>query len=64
MEIIKRRNELEIHFSDKVVKFRGHQDRDAFSLYTESLETSPSLSPKDREELLEELKRRDDIVIR
>ena len=64
MEIIKSRNELEIHFSEKVVKLRGHKDRDAFSLYTESLETSPSLSPKDREELLEELKRRDDIVIR
>lgn len=64
MEIIKKRNELEIYFSDKVVKLRGHQDRDAFSLYTESFETNPSLSPKNREELLAELKTRNDIIIR
>lgn len=64
MEIKKKTNELEIHFDDKVVKLRGHQDDDAFSLFTESLETCGSMSNEDKENFLQELKKRKDVVIR
>lgn len=64
MKIVKKANELEIHFDEKVVKLRGHQDKDAFSLFTESLETNKLLSQKERESILSELHNRNDIVVR
>lgn len=64
MEIIKKVNELEIHFPEKVIKLSGHQDKDAFSLFTESLETNQSLSKKEKEDIISELHIRSDIVIR
>lgn len=64
MNIIKKSNELEVQINDKVVKFQGHQDWDAFSVYTESFETCSSLSNQEREEILQELKIRNDIVMR
>lgn len=64
MEIVKKLNELEIHFEEKVSKLRGHQDKDAFILFTENLETNTSLSQKEKETVLSELHNRSDIVIR
>ena len=64
MEIIKKTNELEIHYPEKVIKLRGHQDTDDFSLFTESLETNPSLSQKEKEELRTVLRNRSDIIVR
>lgn len=64
MELIKHQNELEVHLEDKIVRLKGHKDKDAFSLFTESLETYPSLSEFEIKGIKEELQRRDDIVIR
>lgn len=64
MKIVKKPNELELHFHEKVVKLRGHQDNDAFSLFTEDFETNPTMSQTDRQALLAELQKRKDIIIR
>lgn len=37
MVIKKKINELEIHYLDKVVKLRGHQDEDVFTVFEEDL---------------------------
>ena len=64
MELIKHQNELEVHLENKIVKLNGHQDKDGFSLFIESLETNPTLSPEDRKDIREEVRKRDDIIIR
>ena len=64
MEIKIKQNELEVQLKDKVVKLQGHQDMDAFSLFTESLETNLLLSQNDINEIRLALKRRDDIIER
>ena len=64
MKIEKRTNELVIHFLEKVVKLRGHQDNDAFSLFIEDFETCTSMSQTEKEALLNELQKRKDIIIR
>lgn len=64
MDIIKKTNELEVHIEEKVIKLKGHQDRDVFSLYTESVETYPFSSKKEKTLILEKIKNRLDIVLR
>lgn len=64
MEIIKRRNGLEVHLPNKVVNLRGHQDSDVYTVFTESVYTHPSLNDYDIKILNEEFRRRGDIVIR
>lgn len=64
MDIFKKKDELEVRFPNKVVKLRGHQDSDAFTVFTESVDAHPSLSDNDIKLLVEEFKQRGDIVIR
>ena len=63
MKIVKRKNELVVCFPEKVVKLKGHQDNDFFTLFTESLELNSSLSEKDKKLLIAELQKEKDIVI-
>lgn len=64
MEIIKRRNGLEVHFLNKVVNLRGHQDGDVYTVFTESVNIHPFLNDYVIEMLNEEFRRKGNIVIR
>lgn len=63
MELIKKKDKLEVHLDEKVVHIKGHQDSDVFTVFTESVETHPSLTNSDIKKLKEEIKKREDIVI-
>lgn len=63
MDIFKKKDELEVRFPNKVVKLRGHQDDDVFTVFTESMETHPCLSDKEKKDIQSEIRKRDDIVV-
>ena len=54
---------MEIYFPEKVVKVRGHQDEDAYRMFTESFETSTSLTNQERSSVRDALKHLRGIVI-
>ncbi len=54
---------LEISLPDKVVKLKGHQDKDAFRVYTESLETHPNLTDKDKELIRDKISKDPNIIV-
>lgn len=63
MNIRKKINELEIHYLDKVVKLRGHQDEDVFTVFEEDWASKTFLTESDRKAMIREFEERDDIVI-
>lgn len=64
MVIKKKTNELEIHYLDKVVKLRGHQDEDAFTVFEEDWVSKTFLTKNERRTIEDEFGERGDIVIR
>lgn len=56
-------NEIEISLEDKVVKLRGHQDDDVYRIFTESLESHPELSSRDKEKIKKLVEANPDIII-
>lgn len=64
MEFKKKRNELEVRLPNKVVRLKGHQDDDAFTIFTESLVTHPALSESEIKAIISETRKREDIVVR
>lgn len=63
MNIRKKINELEIHYLDKVVKLRGHQDEDVFTVFEEDWVSKTFLTESDRKAMIQEFEERGDIVI-
>ena len=63
MEFEKKNKGLMVHLQDKTVTIRGHQDDDVYTVFTESLETHPSLSESEMGEIKSEIKKRGDIVV-
>ena len=64
MVTLRNKNELEIQLPNKVVKLKGHQDSDAFTVFTESLLTHPALTEDVKEIIISEISKRHDIIIR
>lgn len=63
MDFKKENKELEVHLPNKVVKLRGHQDDDVFTVFTESIETHPCLSDNEKKNIQSEVRKRNDIVV-
>lgn len=63
MNIRKKINELEIHYLNKVVKLRGHQDEDVFTVFEEDWVSKTFLTESDRKAMIQEFEERGDIVI-
>lgn len=63
MDFKKEKNELEVCLPNKVVKIKGHQDDDVFTVFTESLETHPCLSDNEKKEIHSEIRKKNDIVV-
>lgn len=63
MDILKKTNELEIHYLDKVVKLRGHQDDDVFAAFEKDGVSKISLTESDRKAMIREFEKRGDIII-
>ena len=40
---------ITIQLPNKVVKLKGHQDQDGFRVFSESIESHPTISQKERE---------------
>lgn len=64
MVIKKKINKLEIHYLDKVVKLRGHQDEDAFTVFEEDWVSKTFLTKNERRAIEDEFEERGDIIIR
>ena len=64
MVIKKKTNELEIHYLDKVVKLRGHQDDDAFTVFEEDWVSKTFFTKNERRAIEDEFDERGDIIIR
>jgi hypothetical protein len=64
MEIKKKINELEIHYLYKVVKLRGHQDDDVFTVFEEDWASKTFLTKYEKKTIEEEFEKRGDIIIR
>lgn len=64
MNIRKKINELEIHYLDKVVKLRGHQDEDAFTVFEEDWASKTFLTKNEKRAIEDEFDERGDIIIR
>lgn len=64
MEIKKKINELEIHYLYKVVKLRGHQDDDVFTVFEEDWVSKTFLTKYEKKTIEEVFEKRGDIIIR
>lgn len=60
IELLPEKGGMRIQIDKKSVCVKGHQDSDAFRIYTESFETHPSLTSQDRKVIKDFIQKRND----